>query len=80
MEKLVYSRATAVFVLTSLLRDDIISQISSNHAYYYCTRWVDLYAADSNKDSHRDIIATTNNVTEVLYLGSLHKWKVRSPP
>ncbi|NBN35709.1 glycosyltransferase family 4 protein [Proteus sp. G4379] len=75
MEKLVYSRATAVFVLTSLLRDDIISQYQVTTPITIVPDGVDLYAADSNKDSHRDITATTNNVTEVLYLGSLHKWK-----
>lgn len=70
MEKQVYSQATGIFVLTSLLRDDIISQYQVKTPIMVAPDGVDLHAAVQCE------ISPINNVmTEVLYLGSLHKWK-----
>lgn len=72
MEKQVYSRATGIFVLTSLLRDDILSQYQVVTPITVVADGVDLHAvADCSAGS----TLTLNKQTEVLYLGSLHKWK-----
>lgn len=72
MEKLVYSRATGIFVLTSLLRDDIVSQYQVSTPITVVPDGVDLHAVAD----HQIAPSTVNKtITEVLYLGSLHKWK-----
>ncbi|QPN91397.1 glycosyltransferase family 4 protein [Proteus vulgaris] len=72
MEKLVYSQATGVFVLTSLLRDDIVSQYQVTTPITVVPDGVDLHAVAD----HQIVPPKLNQpITEVLYLGSLHKWK-----
>lgn len=72
MEKQVYSKATGIFVLTTLLREDILSQYQVNTPITVVPDGVDLHAV-----AQCDIKLTPSPkaVTEVLYLGSLHKWK-----
>lgn len=72
MEKRVYSQATGVFVLTSLLRDDILSQYQVTTPITVVPDGVDLHAVAACQPPSLSVDKTT---TEVLYLGSLHKWK-----
>ncbi|HDH9216843.1 TPA: glycosyltransferase family 4 protein [Escherichia coli] len=72
MEKQVYSQATGIFVLTSLLRDDILSQYQVTTPITVVADGVDLHAV---ADCSHEAKPTANKQTEVLYLGSLHKWK-----
>ncbi|MEQ4924765.1 glycosyltransferase family 4 protein [Proteus hauseri] len=73
MEKQVYSQATGIFVLTSLLRDDILSQYQVTTPITIVADGVDLHAVAACQ--HKTSSSELNNQTEVLYLGSLHKWK-----
>ncbi|EQC00724.1 glycosyltransferase [Photorhabdus temperata] len=73
-EHLVYSQSRVVFVLTSLLRDDIINEYNVDTSIVVTPDGVDMLAVESISSNK---LASTNHKlpTQILYLGSLHHWK-----
>uniref|UniRef100_UPI0036D9FA2C glycosyltransferase n=1 Tax=Photorhabdus sp. RM322S TaxID=3342825 RepID=UPI0036D9FA2C len=73
-EHFVYSQSRVVFVLTSLLRDDIISEYHVDTSIVIAPDGVDMLAAESMSSNK---LASTKSEfpTQILYLGSLHHWK-----
>ncbi|ERT14349.1 glycosyltransferase [Photorhabdus temperata] len=73
-EHLVYSQSRVVFVLTSLLRDDIINEYKVDTSIVVTPDGVDMLAVESISSNE---LALTNHKlpTQILYLGSLHRWK-----
>ncbi|NHB96414.1 glycosyltransferase [Photorhabdus stackebrandtii] len=73
-EHFVYSQSKIVFVLTSLLRDDIIGEYNVDTSIIVAPDGVDMLAAESMSSNK---LASTKSKfpTQILYLGSLHRWK-----
>ncbi|WP_350304160.1 glycosyltransferase [Photorhabdus viridis] len=73
-EHLVYSQSKVVFVLTSLLRDDIINEYNVETSIVVTPDGVDMLAVESISSNK---LASINSKlpTQILYLGSLHHWK-----
>ncbi|MBC8952996.1 glycosyltransferase family 4 protein [Xenorhabdus sp. PB62.4] len=75
IEQQVYECSTAVFVLTSLLREDIYGQYGVKTPIVVAPDGVDMLAVESTKQMLSDREHKTGAPTQVLYLGSLHRWK-----
>ncbi|PHM66186.1 putative glycosyltransferase WbpH [Xenorhabdus stockiae] len=75
IEQHVYQRARAVFVLTSLLRDDIYTEYCVKTPIIVAPDGVDLLAVEETKMASSGKQYQKGETTQVLYLGSLHRWK-----
>ncbi|KOY61333.1 glycosyltransferase family 4 protein [Photorhabdus heterorhabditis] len=73
-EHFVYSQSRVIFVLTSLLSDDIISGYSVSTPIVVAPDGVDMLAVESI--SLDKLVSNDRELpTQILYLGSLHRWK-----
>ncbi|MCC8379955.1 glycosyltransferase family 4 protein [Xenorhabdus sp. PB30.3] len=75
IEQHVYQRASAIFVLTSLLRDDIYTEYCVKTPIIVAPDGVDLLAVEETKMASSGKQYQKGETTQVLYLGSLHRWK-----
>ncbi|PHM26191.1 glycosyltransferase family 4 protein [Xenorhabdus budapestensis] len=75
IEQQVYYRARTVFVLTSLLRDDIYTEYGVKTPIIVAPDGVDLLAVEATKMVSSGKQYQKGETTQVLYLGSLHRWK-----
>lgn len=73
-ESFVYNQSRVIFVLTSLLNDDIISEYNVSTPIVVAPDGVDMLAVESI--SSDKFMSTDRELpTQILYLGSLHRWK-----
>ncbi|WP_323835225.1 glycosyltransferase family 4 protein [Photorhabdus africana] len=74
IEHFVYRQSRIVFVLTSLLSDDIISEYNVSTPIVVAPDGVDMLAVESMSLDKR-VSDDGELPTQILYLGSLHRWK-----
>ncbi|MBD2809910.1 glycosyltransferase [Xenorhabdus sp. Vera] len=74
-EKQVYDGSQVVFVLTSLLREDIYKEYGVKTPIVVAPDGVDMFAAESTRLTLSGREYKNISPTQVLYLGSLHRWK-----
>ncbi|OTA19205.1 putative glycosyltransferase WbpH [Xenorhabdus beddingii] len=75
IEQRVYDCSKVVFVLTSLLREDIYKQYNVKTPIVVAPDGVDMLAVESTKQTLSGREHQSESPTQVLYLGSLHRWK-----
>ncbi|MBI6548057.1 glycosyltransferase family 4 protein [Xenorhabdus lircayensis] len=75
IEQQVYDCSKVVFVLTSLLREDIYKQYGVKTPIVVAPDGVDMLAVESTKQALSGRKHKSKSLTQVLYLGSLHRWK-----
>ncbi|MCP9268218.1 glycosyltransferase family 4 protein [Xenorhabdus sp. XENO-1] len=74
-EQQVYHHSKVVFVLTSLLSEDIFKEYSVKTPIIVAPDGVDMLAVESTKIASSGRREKLGETTQVLYLGSLHRWK-----
>ncbi|MDE9484414.1 glycosyltransferase, partial [Xenorhabdus bovienii] len=74
-EKQVYDGSQVVFALTSLLREDIYKEYGVKTPIVVAPDGVDMFAAESTRLTLSGREYQNISPTQVLYLGSLHRWK-----
>ncbi|MDR0217387.1 MAG: glycosyltransferase family 4 protein [Enterobacteriaceae bacterium] len=80
IEQQVYHHSRAIFVLTSLLRDDInaeygLKKDSIKTPITIAPDGVDLLAVEAATKTYSGDQNRTREAVQILYLGSLHRWK-----
>ncbi|MBD2795688.1 glycosyltransferase family 4 protein [Xenorhabdus sp. 18] len=75
IEQQVYESSQVVFVLTSLLQEDIYQQYSVKTPIVVAPDGVDMLAVESTKQTPASRDHHSALPKKVLYLGSLHRWK-----
>ncbi|AOM41756.1 glycosyltransferase family 4 protein [Xenorhabdus hominickii] len=75
IEQQVYSCSKVVFVLTSLLREDIGKEYGVQTPIVVAPDGVDILAVESTKLMLAGMEHKSGALTQILYLGSLHRWK-----
>ncbi|MBD2781135.1 glycosyltransferase family 4 protein [Xenorhabdus szentirmaii] len=75
IEQQVYHSSKVVFALTSLLRDDIYQEYGIKTPIVVAPDGVDMLAVEAAKSSHSVSQHEHDAPAQVLYLGSLHRWK-----
>ncbi|WP_340609317.1 glycosyltransferase family 4 protein [Xenorhabdus bharatensis] len=75
IEQYVYQRSRAIFVLTSLLRDDIYTEYGVKTPIIVAPDGVDMLAVEETKMAAFGRQYQKGKTIQILYLGSLHRWK-----
>ncbi|MDX7998826.1 glycosyltransferase family 4 protein [Xenorhabdus sp. Reich] len=75
IEQQVYDSSKVVFALTSLLRDDICKEYGVKTPIVVAPDGVDMLAVESTKQALSDRESKHESPIQILYLGSLHRWK-----
>ncbi|PHM38517.1 glycosyltransferase [Xenorhabdus innexi] len=75
IEQHVYQHSRAVFVLTSLLRDDIYTEYGVKTPIIIAPDGVDMLAVEETRVFSSGRQYQQGEITQILYLGSLHRWK-----
>ncbi|MDX7986383.1 glycosyltransferase family 4 protein [Xenorhabdus sp. 12] len=75
IEQRVYGNSQVIFALTSLLKEDIYQEYGVKTPIVVAPDGVDILAVESVKQTLSLSSGENKHPTQVLYLGSLHRWK-----